>query len=95
MAAAQHYVANSVVTVDGDEATNTVFDIAFIAPKGIAEGDSVRIASGVWEFHVTRRDGTWTIRRLVSEMVFQSPWLDDMTSFPAKGPKPVNGVTLS
>ena len=85
--AVQHYLANPLVTLHGDTATVAVYDLAFIAPANIAEGQRVRTVGGVWTFSLRRVGDPWLISSLLSEQAFQSPWLDDLSSYPPRGPR--------
>jgi hypothetical protein len=73
--------------VSGEWATVSVYDLAFIAPTGIADGEHVRTVGGVWTFALRRDGDGWRIESLLSEQAIQSPWLHDLSSYPPRGPR--------
>jgi hypothetical protein len=85
--AVQHYLANPLLDISEDHATVAVYDLAFIAPRGITEGQQVRTVGGVWTFGLRRVDDRWLIESLLSEQAIQSPWLEDLSSYPPRGPR--------
>jgi hypothetical protein len=85
--AVQHYLANPLLDFSERHATVAVYDLAFIAPRGIAEGQQVRTVGGVWTFGLRRVDDRWLIESLLSEQAIQSPWLEDLSSYPRRGPR--------
>ncbi len=83
----QHYLANPLVAIAEDTASVSVYDLAFIAPRGIAEGELVRTVGGVWTFGLRRVQDRWLIESLLSEQAIQSPWINDLSSYPPpRGP---------
>ncbi|MET7572013.1 nuclear transport factor 2 family protein [Streptomyces sp. NPDC005492] len=83
----QHYLANSTVTLDGDQAMDAVYNLALIAPKGIKPGDSLMSYGAENTFHLRRESESWRIHTLVSETVLPDPWQDDKSAFPPRGTK--------
>lgn len=83
--AVQHYLANPLVAIAEDTASVSVYDLAFIAPRGIAEGELVRTVGGVWTFGLRRVQDRWLIESLLSEQAIQSPWINDLSSYPPRG----------
>ena len=78
---------NSTVTVDGDRATDAVYNLALIARKGIKPGESLMSYGAENAFHLRRESGGWRIHKLVSETVIPDPWQDDKSAFPRRGAK--------
>jgi hypothetical protein len=73
--AVQHYLANPLLDISEDDATVAVYDLAFIAPRGISEGQQVR---------TVRRVDFWLAAR-------RRPLAHRITNLRTSHPKPLAG----
>lgn len=81
----QHYIANSLIEVDGDEARAETY---FLAPHGMTDPDGrlyFVFMAGRYFDELERRDGTWRISRRQILMDWHLSLRDDESCPPYEG----------
>jgi hypothetical protein len=85
--ASQHFCPNLLVEFDGDKATVLANHLSYVVPRP-PEGEKpeVRNVLARWTAHLRRDGDSYICEALVFEVVMFDPWIDDLRSFPPRGP---------